>query len=64
MVVPPSDYGTVHVAIVEAIQTLGYRYPTKEQVEVTEKFVSGRDVFVSLPAGSGKCLLRMSTPSI
>lgn len=39
----------------EAFQSLGYQYPTtKDQIAVTEAFISGRDVFMSLPTGSGK----------
>ena len=44
----------VRGVITEAVQALGYRLPTREQLLVTEQFVSGRDVFVSLPTGSGK----------
>ena len=40
--------------ITEAVQALGYRLPTREQLLVTEQFVSGRDVFVLLPTGCGK----------
>ena len=58
------DYGTVHGAIVEAVQTLGYRHPTKEQVEVIEKLVSGRDVFVSLPTASGKSVCYACLPLV
>ena len=43
----------VRGVITEAVQALGYRLPTREQLLVTEQFVSGRDVFVSLPTGSG-----------
>ena len=31
-----------------------YDQPTDDQAEVLQKFVSGRDVFISLPTGSGK----------
>ena len=44
----------VRGVITEAVQALGYRLPTREQLLVTEQFVSGRDVLVSLPTGSGK----------
>ena len=48
------DRDVVRGVITEAVQALGYRLPTREQLIVTEQFVSGRDVFVSLPTGSGK----------
>ena len=48
------DRDVVRGVITEAVQALGYRLPTREQLLVTEQFVSGRDVFVSLPTGSGK----------
>ena len=48
------DRDFVRGVITEAVQALGYRLPTREQLLVTEQFVSGRDVFVSLPTGSGK----------
>ena len=48
------DHDVVRGVITEAVQALGYRLSTREQLLVTEQFVSGRDVFVSLPTGSGK----------
>ena len=48
------DRDVVRGVITEAVQALGYRLPTREQLLVTEQFVSGRDVFVSLPTGCGK----------
>ena len=53
---------TVHAATVKAVQALGYRQPTEEQVEVAERFVSGQDVFVSLPTGSGKSVCYACLP--
>lgn len=38
----------------ESIKELGYKAPTPDQEEVILKFVSRRDVFVSLPTGRGK----------
>ena len=35
---------------------LGYDQPTDDQAEALQKFLSGRDVFVSLPTRSGKSL--------
>ena len=50
------DRDVVRGVITEAVQAalIGYRLPTREQLLVTEQFVLGRDVFVSLPTGSGK----------
>ena len=48
------DRDVVRGVITEAVQALGCRLPTREQLLVTEQFVSGRDVFVSLLTGSGK----------
>ena len=50
------DRDVVRGVITEAVQAalIGYRLPTREQLLVTEQFVSGRDVFVSLPTGSGR----------
>ena len=41
-------------AINKSIEELGFQAATPDQVNVVMKFVSGRDVFVSLPTGSGK----------
>lgn len=48
----------------EAVQTLGYMYPTRYQAEVIETFFSGRDVFVSLPTGSGKSVCYACLPLV
>ncbi len=45
---------TVKVAILSAYQTLGYVRPTEDQERAITEFVYGRDVFISLPTGSGK----------
>ena len=46
-------------AIKESVQELGYENPTLDQEEAVLKFVSGRDVFVSLATGSGKSVCFM-----
>ena len=51
-------------AIVHAVNRLGYRQPTDEQREIVNKFVKGRDVFVSLPTGSGKSLCYACLPLV
>ena len=43
-------------AIVAAGEKLGYHNLRESQALAIEKFLSGRDVFVSLPTGSGKSL--------
>ena len=45
----------VSVAIMEAGRKLGYKLRERQQ-EVVAKLVRGQDVFVLLPAGSGKSL--------
>ena len=47
---------SVQQAINQNVKELGYDQPTHDQAEALQKFVSGRDVFVSLPTGSGKSL--------
>ena len=39
-----------------AVRGLGYDAPTTEQKDTVTAFVRGKDVFVSLPTGSGKSL--------
>ena len=45
---------SVQQAITQSVKELGYHPPTDDQAEVLQKFVSGRNVFISLPTGSGK----------
>ena len=44
----------IHAAIAQAAKKMGYSAPRSEQLEAVENFVSGRDVFLSLPTGGGK----------
>ena len=45
----------ISLAVSEAAKALGYEL-REQQSKVAESFTSGRDVFVSLPTGSGKTL--------
>ena len=40
---------SVQQAISQSVKELGYDQPTDDQTEVRQKFVSGRDIFISLP---------------
>ena len=51
----------VSVAIAEATRMLGYKQLKTEQEQVIMEFVKGKDVFVSLPTGSGKSLCFRTT---
>ena len=44
---------SVQQAISQTVKELGYDH---DQTEALQKFVSGRDLFISLPTGSGKSL--------
>ena len=46
---------SISLAVSEAAKALGYEL-REQQSKVAESFTSGRDVFVSLPTGSGKTL--------
>ena len=50
--------------ISSAAAKLGYSQLKSVQHEVVTKFVSGKDVFVSLPTGSGKSLCYAVLPSV
>ena len=57
-------YGDINSAISLAFKTLGYDRPTLEQERAIGEFVSGRDIFVISPTGSGKNLLRCVTSCV
>ena len=50
------DGGRLSECLQIAAEELGFSELTPEQAVVVENFVRGRDVFVSLPTGSGKSL--------
>ena len=52
------------VIINEAATSLGYTRLKNEQKEALHAFVSGKDVFVSLPTGYGKSLCYALLPSV
>ena len=47
-----------------AVQALGYEEATCEQRESIKNFVLGRDVFVSIPTGTGKSLCYAALPLV
>ena len=51
-------------AVSLAASQLGYKKLKPEQSEAVEEFVRGRDVFVSLPTGSGKSLCYAVLPAV
>ena len=55
------DYGSI---ISKAAQSLGYSELKKEQHEAVMKFVTGNDVFISLPTGFGKSLCYIILPRV
>ena len=55
---------TVHSNIVSSFRRLGYASPQKDQTEAIVQFVSGRDVFVVLPTGSGKSMCYIALPFV
>ena len=46
----------IETALLNVSRRLGYQHLTEEQREAVIHFVSGEDVFVSLPTGAGKSL--------
>ena len=50
--------------ITRAVQKLGYQAPKKEQYEIIQAFLSGRDVFGVLPTGFGKSLCYACLPVV
>ena len=50
--------------IAEVARTHGYESLKEEQLLAIEEFVSGRDVFVSLPTGFGKSLIYGLLPPV
>ena len=50
--------------IVEVAKEHGYEKLKKEQLLAIDEFVSGKDVFVSLPIGFGKSLIYGLLPAV
>ena len=59
-----SSKDRLHAAISEAAKQLGYFELSHLQTLVVAHFVEGRDVFVSLPTGSGKSLCYCILPRV
>ena len=55
MALPWTD-SEIESAIQLAFAKLGYEEARSEQLEATREFVKDKDVFISLPTGSGKSL--------
>ena len=58
------ETSTIDAAVESAFNTLGYERPTDDQVKVIRAFLSGKDVFVMLPTGSGKSLCFVALPLV
>ena len=54
----------VNEAIVPCIKDLGYEKPKEFQIDVVREFVGGRDVFASVPTGSGESICYACTPLV
>ena len=54
----------IEQAISNASRRLGYGNLTEEQREAVTHFVSGQDVFISLPTGAGKFLCYALLPFV
>ena len=55
---------TIDRAIAEAVQKLDYSRATDDQANAIREFAAGRDVFVTLPTGSGKSLCYAALPFV
>ena len=54
----------LRIAILEAIQKMGYDRPSENQALAINHFARGNDVFLSLPTGSGKSLCYAAIPGV
>ena len=57
-------YSSLREAISEVARNHGYKRFKEEQFLAIEKFVTGSDVFVSLPTGFGKSLIYGLLPAV
>ena len=56
-----ADLGMILLSVV---QKMGYDRPMDDQKKAVEAFVLGKDVFISLPTGSGKSLCYAYLPYV
>ena len=54
----------LEMILLSVIQKMGYDRPTDDQKKTVEAFVLGKDVFISLPTGSGKSLCYACLPHL
>ncbi len=54
----------VEVILLSVVQKMGYDRATDDQKKVVEAFVFGKEVFVSLPTGSGKSVCYACLPYV
>ena len=56
----------LEMILLSVVQKMGYEYdrPTDDQKKTVEAFVLGKDVFISLPTGSGKSLCYACLPHL
>ena len=54
----------IKAAVIEATALLGYSDLRPRQAQAVENFLQGKDVFISLPTGSGKSLCFFLLPKV
>ena len=57
-----SDEGPIEESILHAARRVGYHDLREQQLHAAKKFLQGKDVFVSLPTGSGKSFISAVLP--
>ena len=54
----------LEIILLSAVQKMGYDRATDDQKKAVKAFVLGKDVFISLPTGSGKSLCYACLPHV